>query len=298
MNLKIGLGAGAPHVADTGVYVMVEMLKKWGANAKLVRGSGSAPTMAVVSGQLDVSVQGLSEMVNAGLTIFGPNQPHVDYVMVSKKLTSVDQLPGHVFGLGGTKNGVDAVLLHAEEAIHHIPQSKVKELEIQSVSNAVNAMIGGRLDAAFIHGDGVPKVQKQGFHILSIAAKDVPWYADSFMSAKPAWLKAHPDEAKAIDEAWLAATDIFNNHTKQWVAYGQKYTQHANSDASLTAAHDLFKSLNLWPHSASSYSEASLQKNLDAAKQQHDIKGRGKRPISQLGELAAWQAATKAMGVS
>ena len=298
MNLKIGLGAGSPHVADTEVYVMVQMLKKWGANAKLVRGAGDAPTMATVSGQLDVAVQGMSEMLNAGLNIFGPNQPRVDYVMVSRKLTSVDQLPGHVFGLGGSKNGPDAVLLHAEEALHNIPQNKVKELQIASVSDSVSAMLGGRLDASFIHGDGLAKIQPQGFHVLSVASKDVPWYADSYMAAKPAWLKAHANEALAIDEAWLAAAKIFNTNTKQWVAYAQQYTQHANSDAAVTAAHTLFKSLNLWPDAASSYSESSLQKNWNAANQQKDIQKRGKRPISQWGDITAWQAATKAMGVS
>ncbi|MFI5269151.1 MAG: ABC transporter substrate-binding protein, partial [Chloroflexota bacterium] len=294
-TIKVDLGAGSPHVSDSETYIMVQMLKKWGATADMQLGSGNTPTMAVVSGQEDVSAQGFSEMVNAGLTVFGPNQPHVDYVMISKKLTSVDQLPGKVFGLGGTKNGVDAVLLHSILTAHKIPFDKVQELEIGTVSNAVNAMLGGKLDAAFIHGDGLAKVQDQGFNVLAEANKEVPWYGDSFVAAKSEWIKAHPDLAAAVDEAYLAAAKEFNTDTKQWVADAQSYTQHSTSDQSVTAAHDLFKTFNLWPQDATAYGTDSLQKNWDAANTMQDIKGRGQRPIDQLSDATAWQTAVKAM---
>jgi ABC-type nitrate/sulfonate/bicarbonate transport system substrate-binding protein len=275
---------------------VVQILKKWGANADLQLGSGNTPTMAVVSGQEDAVAQGLSEMINAGLTIFGPNQPHVDYVMVSKKLKSVDELPGHTFGLGGTKNGIDAVLLHAVLTLHKIPFDKVQEIEIGTVANAVNAMIGGKLDAAFIHADTVKTAQAQGgLNVLATAAKDVAWSADSFMAAKPEYLKANPDLAVAMDEAYLAAAKIFNDDPKQWAAYAQEYTQHANSDQAITEAHDLFKTTNLWPADATAYSQDALQKNWDASNQMKDIKERGQRPISQWSDLTAWQTAVKAV---
>jgi len=296
MDFKMTLGAGAPHVADSETYIVVQMLKKWGATANLTLGSGNTPTLAVVSGQEEVVAQGLSEMINAGLTIIGPNQPHVDYVMVSKSLKSVDQLPGHTFGLGGTKQGIDAVLLHAVLALHKIPVDKVQEVEIGSVANAVNAMIAGKLDAAFIHADTVKKAQQQGgLNILATASKDVSWSADSFMAAKPDWLKANHAKAVAIDEAYLAAAKIFNNDPKQWIAYAQEYTQHANTDQVISDAHDLFKTSNLWPDDAAAYSAAVLQRNWDAANTMKDIQGRGNRPLAQWSDVTAWQEAAKAM---
>ena len=224
MTIKMTLGAGAPHVSDSETYIVVQMLKKWGADATLTLGSGNTPTMAVVSGQEEVAAQGLSEMLNAGLTIFGPNQPHVDYVMISKKLTNVDDLAGHTFGLGGTKNGIDGVLLHAVLAAHHIPFQKVQEVEIGTVANAVNAIIGGKLDAAFIHGDGLKAAEAQGIHELAKTSTEVPWSADSFMAAKPDWLKANQAKAVAIDEAYLAAAKVFQTDPKQWQSYAQDYT--------------------------------------------------------------------------
>lgn len=295
MTIKMTLGAGAPHVADSETYVVVQTLKKWGADATLKLGSGNTPTMAVVSGQEDVAAQGLSEMLNAGLTIFGPNQPHVDYVMISKKLAHVDDLPGHTFGLGGTKNGIDAVLLHAVLTAHHIPFEKVQEVEIGTVANAVNAILGGKLDAAFIHGDGLKAAEAQGIHELATASKEASWSADSFMAAKPDWLKANHNKAVAIDEAYLAAAKIFQTDPKQWQAYAQDYTQHATSGQKMTEAYNLFKSLNLWPDDAGAFSLNVLQKNWDASNQMGDMKQRGKRPLAQLGDESAWQDAVKAV---
>jgi ABC-type nitrate/sulfonate/bicarbonate transport system substrate-binding protein len=153
-------------------------------------------------------------------------------------------------------------------------------------------MAQGRVDVAFVHADGLLTLQQHGtFNVLANSASLEPWDADSYMTASPAWLKANPATAEAIDLAWLHSAHVFNAHKQQWIQAALAYTKNAASASDASAAYDALAKAKPWPDDGSGMEKASLQKNFDAANQSGQIKGQGSRPLSQWAVIGPWQAA-------
>lgn len=290
MKFAIGNAAGSAHIGDTNVYDMVQFLKQWGATATQTNASQNAPELAVASGSL-VSASGpLPSIVDAGLTVFGPNQARLDDVILAKNsISSLADLKGKKIAICCDASP-DGVLLTAALKKGNLTTSDVTLLKTGASSASLNALIAGQVDVAFVHSNGVPKAGS-GFHVLGVGASILPEYADSFMGAEPSWLTSNPAMAEAIDLAWLASANLFNTSETKWVAAAKAYTNGADTAAQYQAAYKELKGIEGWPTSAGTFSSSVVAFNLNIANAQSALKGPGTQPQSKLQDLAPWQKA-------
>lgn len=291
LTIHLGNAAGDATVGDTVVYITVQELKKWGANADLQLGSSNTTQLAVVSGQLQATAGPLPTDLDAGLDIFGNNQVHVDYLMVSSTVSDLTQLKGKTIAIA-TNVSPDNYLLDGALAKANLTRSDVKIQITGSNGNSVNQLVQKKVDVAFVHADALKTLQKNGtVNVLTNGATLEPWDADSYMSATGAWLKANPAAAEAIDLAWLHAAWVFDNDKAQWVKFAQEYTKNAVTADQAASGYDALAKAQPWPADGTGMETASLQKNFDAAKQAGQIKGQGDRAISDWAVTGPWQAA-------
>jgi ABC-type nitrate/sulfonate/bicarbonate transport system substrate-binding protein len=291
LTLRLGNAAGDATIGDTVVYIATQQLKKWGADADLTLGSGNTTQLAVVSGQLQATAGPLPTDLDAGLDVFGNNQVHVDYLMVSNKLTDLSQLKARTIAIATTVSP-DNYLLDGALAKARLTRDDVKIQLTGSNGNSVNQMAQGKVDVAFVHADGLLTLQKSGtFNVLANGATLEPWDADSYMTATGAWLKANPAAAEAVDLAWLHAAWVFDHDKSKWITYALQYTKNAVSADEAGASYDALARAKPWPADGTGMEMSSLQKNFDAAKQSGQIKAQGDRPISQWAVTGPWTAA-------
>ncbi len=291
LTIHMGNAAGDTHIADAVTYITVQKLKRWGASADLQLGNGNTTELAVVSGRLNATAGPMPTCLNAGLDIFGNNQVHVDYVLVSKTLTGLDELKGHLVAIA-TADSTDNFLLDNALNQVHLTRGDIRIDLTGSSSASVNQMLLGRVDAAFIHADGLLKLNKTGhFNVLGATADIAPWYADSYFCATPAWLRANPGTAEALDLAWLSAAKVFDTDPAAWVRYALDYTKHSRSEAEAMDAYNALREAKPWPDDGTGMSLSVLTQNFEFAVRKGQIKGQGNRPVSQWAVTAPWDAA-------
>jgi len=293
-TIRISEGS-APQVEDTRLYLMSQILQSWGAKSSLVNQTGDpAAVRVVLAGDAEVGSIAVTGVINSGLLTFGPSQPRLDYhFMGAPSLKSISDLPGHTYGTSNT-HGVEALMFADLLAKNNIKQSDVKVSVAGGASVRVAAMLTHRLDATFVHIGDVPKLTAAGFNDLATMSTVAPELADSVLAADPNWVKAHPDLAVAVDEAWLKAAQVFKDDKAQWVAAAVKYAGGTEADA--TAVYDNFNQSNAFPAAKSAFTSAGAQAQESLAFQVGAIT---KQPaIDQWLTDQYWDQATKALGIS
>lgn len=291
LTIHLGNSAGDATMGDTVTYLTVEQLKKWGADADMTNGSGNTTDLAVISGQLNATAGPLATVLNAGLDIFGNNQVHVDYLMVSGKIADLASLKGRTVAIA-TAVSPDNYLLDGALAKAGLSRNDIKIAITGSNGNSVNQLAQGKVDVAFVHADALTNLQKNGtMNVIANGATLEPWDADTFMAATPAWLKANPATAEAIDLAWLHAAYVFDNQKSAWVQAAVAYTKGAITADEASVGYEALAKAQPWPADGTGMETANLQQNFDAANKSGQIKGQGNRPISDWLVSAPWTAA-------
>ena len=254
-TIRIAIGA-APQASDTKVALMAQILQSWGANSSVVNQTGDpAAVRVILAGDAEVGAIAVTTAINSGLTIFGPAQPRLDYdFMGAPDLKTIQQLPGHVYGTSNT-HGLEALMFADLLHKYNINPSSVKVTLAGGASVRVTAMLEHHIDATFVHFDSVATLTKAGFNVLAVMPVVAPELSDSFLGASPAWVKAHPDLATAVDEAWIEAALIFNNDKNQWVAAAVKYAGGTAADAA--TLYDQLKQGDTFPATKNAFSAAS-----------------------------------------
>lgn len=288
VSVSLGNSAGDATIGDTVVYIVSKTLEKWGATVNFQLGAGNTTELAVVSGQLNATAGPMPALLNAGANIFGNSQVHVDYVLVAKTFSALEQLKGKKIAIATTVSP-DQLLLDGALQNAKLTRADVTIALTGSNSASVNQMLQGQVDAAFVHVDGLLKLQTTGtFNVLANSTALEPWDADSYLGAMPDWLKANPATAEAIDLAWLHAAKVFNSDKQQWITAALAFTKNTVSPADAGASYDALQKSGPWPADGSGMDTATLQKNFDVNKQNAQIKGVGDRPIDQWFTATPW----------
>lgn len=288
VTINLGNSAGDATIGDTVIYLTAKTLEKWGATVNFQLGNGNTTDLAVVGGQLNATAAPMPAMLDAGLSIFGNAQVHVDYLLVAKNITTIDQIKGKTIAVA-TTTSPDQLLLDGALQKANLTRKDVTVSLTGSNSASVNQMIQGKVDAAFVHADALLKLQKTGtFTVLANSVELEPWDADSYLGAMPDWLKANPATAEAIDLAWLHSAKVFNTDKAQWTAAAVAFTKGTASLADASAGYDALAKAAPWPADGSGLDPATLQKNFDVNKKNGQIKGVGDRPIAQWFDATAW----------
>lgn len=291
-SLTLGNAAGDATIGDTVAYLVPQVLKRWGAQTNFQLGNGNNTELAVLSGQLVSTAGPLDQCVDAGLSVFGPNQVHTDYLLVSNKISTVQDLKGKTVALA-TAVSPDQNLLTLALKKAALSRSDVHTFLSGSNGASVSAMVQGKVDAAWVHADALLQLKQQGtFNVLANGAQTAPFAADSYLCAKPDWLAANQSTAEAIDLAWIVAANTFNHDENGWVQAAQAYTKGADSVSNDEAAYQALKQADPWSLDANAhFTTADLQQNFDQLKAGGTIKGRGDRPISQWFDDGPWTRA-------
>lgn len=294
VTIRIAVGS-TPAVEDTKVELMSEVLQSWGAKTKIINQTGDPAAIRVIlAGDADIGSIAVSSAINSGLTIFGPSQPRLDYHFIgAPSLKSVNDLPGHVYGTSNT-HGLEALMFADLLAKNNIPANKVKVTLAGGATVRVSAMLTHHIDATFVHQSDIGTLLKAGFNDLETMSSAAPDLADSFVGGSPAWVKAHPALATAVDEAWIKAAQTFNDDKNAWVQAAVKYAGGKESDAA--SAYDALKTANTFPVSASAFSESSALAQEQLAKQVGAITTAP--PASKWLDLKPWTAAVAAMHIA
>lgn len=294
-TIRMVIGAD-PQLTDTPLYIIAKTLRSWGATVNITNVTGAPEAdRLILAGGADIGNDPMNSLVNAGLMTFGPAQPRVEYFMAGgKNVTSVQSLPGHVFGVSNTK-GLEALMLAAEEAHYSIDPKSVTLQISGGASVRATELIAGKIDATFVHFDGWLTLQGQGFNLLATVANDIPQLADGFLDASPAWLQANPDVALAIDEAWIVAAKEFQNDETTWVSDEQAYTKGADATAFVQNAWTILHTANVWPAAASAFSTDTITYNLQLANNTAGSLNASAPPLSAMSTTQYWDQAVKAL---
>ncbi len=294
-TIRMVIGA-APQLTDTPLYIIAKTLRSWGATVNITNVTGAPEAdRLILAGGADIGNDPMNSLVNAGLMAFGPAQPRVEYFMAGgKNVTSVQSLPGHVFGVSNTK-GLEALMLAAEEAHYSIDPKSVTLQISGGASVRATELIAGKIDATFVHFDGWMTLQGQGFNLLATVANDIPQLADGFLDASPTWLQANPDVALAIDEAWIVAAQEFQNDETTWIADEQAYTKGADATAFVQNAWTILHAASVWPAAASAFSTDTITYNLQLAANTAGSLNASAPPLSAMSTTQYWDQAVKAL---
>ena len=293
MTIAVINAAGSAHIGDTNVHDWVKIMQSWGANVSQTNASHNAGELAVEGGKATVSVGPLPTQLDAGLTVFGPNMIHLTDDLYGKTtIKSLKGLKGKTIAFCCTASP-DGIMLHAIFHKTGLNRGTVKLLSTGASTSSMDALIAGKVTAAFFAGATLPATATGKFRMLTSASKLLPEYADSFMASTPSWLKSHKQEAIAVDLAWLASAKLFDKNENQWVKDAETYTATADPGTAYTSAYKQLKTLNGWPVAKSAYTKAAVAFNYNAANQLGTITGLGKRPISKTMTVSAWNEAWK-----
>lgn len=287
-------GAGSAHVADAHIYVLNQYLKAWGATASFINTAsgpgGDSADLDVASGNADFVVSNMPEPLDAGLTLFGPNQKTLDLVLLVKKgITSIKQLRGKTIALAN-QNSQDYLLTAIALKGVKLTLSDMHTIITGGSTADFDELVAGKVDAAWAHISDASSAGPN-FKILTTAAKASPTFADSFMAAKPSWLRSNPAIAEAIDLAWLASAKQFDTNENAWIQSANSYTSGTNSLSVLKQNYVQLKRINGWPLSASDFTRQLIATNYVLSKQQAAIAGLGVRPLAKLVDLTPWNDA-------
>ena len=288
VSISLGNSAGDATIGDTVIYLVSKTLEKWGAKVNFQLGSGNTTQLAVVGGQLNATAGPMPAALNAGLSIFGNAQVHVDYLLVARSFSAIEGLRGKKIAVA-TSVSPDQLLLDGALQKAKLTRSDVTIAITGSNSASVNQMLQGAVDAAFVHADALLKLQKTGtFNVVANSVELEPWDADSYLCAAPDWLKANPATAEAIDLAWLHAAKVFNTDKPQWIEAAIEFTKGTLTADEASASYDAIAKAAPWPADGTGLEPDTLQKNFDVNKSNAQIKGAGDRPQSQWFEPKPW----------
>ena len=200
-TIKIGIlkvGASGPvYLAQARAYFAAEGLTA----EPVIFGAGQAVAVAVVSGDVDIGVTGLTaglyNLASGGQirVVGGLHREARGFRMLgyfaSKRaydagLTSLKDIAGHSVALttiGSTTHYAVGLLAMK----YGFPIASVKIMPLQSIPNSSAAVIGGQADVGMIPSTLTPAMDKAGAHLLGWVGDETPWQIGAvFVTTKTA----------------------------------------------------------------------------------------------------------------
>lgn len=293
-TINLGKAANEPLVEDAVSYIVVQLLKQWGAHASLTIGTQTLPG-AVLAGKLQATGSLLPAAVNSGLIVFGPSQARLDYVVVARpSIHSVKGLIGKPFALTNT-DSADYTLLGVWLSEKHLAFKSVVPVITGNYNAVVSQFVTGRSAAAFVHITDLSTLKSDHvpYRILATSAQIAPWAMDSVEMATHSWIFSHSKLAKAVDLAWLYAAHLVNTNRTAFVKYAKAYTNGAVSTATILSNLKFIRAAGLFPTSERVMSKQNLLLYLgkQAIFSPVPLKASTSTPFNQWGDLAPWYAA-------
>jgi len=236
----------------------------------------SAALRAVVAGAGDAYIGSLPSAIiavkntNADLKVIAINNQASDYVLVAKPdLTSVDQLKGKTIGIASPGSAGDTITRIALKMKGFDP-AQVNFVSIGGTNARVTALLAGKIDAAPAHAAEAAVAEDTGkVKTLLTTGDALGDYLQSGLIASGAWLKANPQTAQKVVDAFIDASRWAGSNRAEYIEASKK-TVPKMTDEQRAKAYDAYQQIKLFPTDGG-LSPDKVSHFLDLAQQTGDL---------------------------
>jgi ABC-type nitrate/sulfonate/bicarbonate transport system substrate-binding protein len=213
----------------------------------------SAALRAVVANAGDAYIGSLPSAIkavqntNADLKVVAINNQASDYVLVTKpEITSLDQLKGKTIGIASPGSAGEVILKIALK-LKGIDSSQINFVSIGGTNARVAALLAGKIDGAPAHVAEAAVAEDTGKVKTLFTTGDVMGlYLQSGLIASGAWLKANPQVAQQVVDAFIDASRWAGSNKAEYIDLSKKL-EPKMTDQERAESYDLYQKIKLFP---------------------------------------------------
>lgn len=251
---------------DSGFILMAQARKYFqqqGVKVQIKQFTGNIPlNQALASGSVD-SIETAPDPIfdaaqrGAHVKIIGSTLPGLTYSLVSKSsVRTLADLKGKAIGVSEPGSLPD-VSARAMLKVKGVDPKSVRAVSVGNDAQRFQALLAGRVDAAAVSPEFVPKLkQHPGFHLLASAEDLLPNYPRFVIAANEESLKKKPKAATAFLAAEMEGISYATKHRQAEIDLAAKTLKQPASDPSFAYAYDRIMKY----HAASPTSEIPMDK--------------------------------------
>ena len=248
------IGAGALEFGSLDLAYWQDLMKKQGMTVdfKWVDAPDAA-LRSVVANAADAYVGSLNSAIlavkntNANVRIVAVNNQATDYVLLSKPdINSIQDLKGRTIGIASPGSAGDTIVRTALKLKNVDPEGS-RFVTIGGTGARVTALLSGQIDTAPVHAaDGANAVATGKAKILMAAGENIGVYLQSALIASADWMKANPQAAQQVVDAFVDASRWAATNKDEYIALS-KQALPKFSDAERANTYDLFRQIKFFP---------------------------------------------------
>lgn len=206
---------GTPEASQITEVHSANILKSWGASITEQFATGTPVAYADMlhgGSFLADSMVDVLNGFNSGvpLTSVALAQPRQDYVFVARPgITSLSQLAGKTVGVLNMQ-GINGAQLLTVLKLAKLSINQITVNDTGGQSERLAALLSGRIDATMISHQALLELGPTYKVLYDYTKQDTALY-DDLWSARPSFIKQHPQAVVALNEADLLSCVYFNN---------------------------------------------------------------------------------------
>lgn len=233
---------------DSGFILMAQARKYFqqqGIKVQIKQFTGNIPlNQALASGSVD-SIETAPDPIfdasqrGAHVKIIGSTLPGLTYSLVAgPSVKTFADLKGKQIGVSQPGSLPD-VAARAMLKVKGVDPKSVRAVSVGNDAQRFAALLGGKVDAAAVSPEFVPKLKDHpGFHLLGAAEDLLPNYPRFVIAANDDSLKKKPKAATAFLAAEMQGISYATKHRQAEIALSAKTLKEPASDPSLAYAYD------------------------------------------------------------
>lgn len=256
-TLKLAYTVTQPNFSEIGLFYARDhgLFEKYGLEVKIQMLNGDTLGLqSLASGDSDISWisnQLLYQAVANGTPIKGfiEASPVQDYELISKsEINDIQGMAGRTLATSGP-GGIAEVLPFTVFRENGLDPSKVLTVNTGGTSRRLQALAGGRVDAAMGHViDRIrfeAKADPGKFHVLSNIGKNLPHFQFALFTTQTKFLETRLDDLTAFSKALLEGTRIIAKDETAAIAEFRRYNKDM-SDEQLRKAYASLLSIGMF----------------------------------------------------
>jgi NitT/TauT family transport system substrate-binding protein len=225
-SVKIGYsGIGIAH-DFLKIMEKNRIFEKYGLSAQSIYiGSGSLMNQAIVGGSIQFTTSDLPSQIQAALAgvdfkVIGVTINRLDgAIMTRKEIRKPEDLKGKRLAISRFGSVSDIVTQLVLRYWKLEPQKDVAILQVGNTPSRIAAIFSGQVDGGLINPTDVGRVMTSGccVRLADLGDLDIP-YARFGVTAIGSFLKARPDTARKVMEAFVDGIHYYKSHADEAVA--------------------------------------------------------------------------------
>jgi len=234
--------------ADAGFFYMPlerGLFKKHGLDVEYIDLRGDQHLMrALLAGELDSIEASPGVSLNAidkgahDVRYVGSTMPGNPYALYARKdITRWEDLKGKTFGVsapGSTPHIFAIVMLER----NGVDPSSIKIVSAGGSSGRIQALAGGKIDAAGASTEFIPNLDKFGIRVMGLAAEMVPEYPRFVINMRAGTIQEKGEAVSSFLAAYMEGMHFAINNRAEMIRVAAKVTQSSPDDPQIAAMFD------------------------------------------------------------